>query len=43
MPEFENVAALARRQGRPERVVLQEAAAAAAAAGLMVGEPLPPP
>jgi uncharacterized protein (TIGR00299 family) protein len=33
MPEFEDVAALAREQGRPERVVLQEALAAAA--GLM--------
>ncbi|HEY7273565.1 MAG TPA: nickel pincer cofactor biosynthesis protein LarC [Actinoplanes sp.] len=43
MPEFENVAALARRQGRPERLVLQEAAAAASAAGLTVGAPLPPP
>ena len=42
MPEFEDVAAVARRQGRPERLVLQEAAAAAAAAGLTVGAPLPP-
>jgi uncharacterized protein (TIGR00299 family) protein len=42
MPEFENVSALARRQGRPERVVLQEAIAAATAAGLTVGAPLPP-
>jgi hypothetical protein len=42
MPEFENVAALARRQGRPERVVLQEAIAAATAAGLTVGAPVPP-
>ena len=41
MPEFENVAAVARRQGRPERVVLQEAIAAATAAGLTVGAPLP--
>jgi uncharacterized protein (TIGR00299 family) protein len=30
MPEFEDVAALAREQGRPERVVLREALAAAA-------------
>ena len=30
MPEFEDVAALAREQGRPERVILQEALAAAA-------------
>ena len=29
MPEFEDVAALAREQGRPERVILQEALAAA--------------
>ena len=43
MPDFENVSALARRQGRPERVVLQEAIAAATAAGLTVGAPLPPP
>jgi uncharacterized protein (TIGR00299 family) protein len=42
MPEFEDVAALARRQGRPERVVLQEAIAASTAAGLAVGAPLPP-
>jgi len=31
MPEFEDIAALAREQGRPERVILQEALAAAAA------------
>jgi uncharacterized protein (TIGR00299 family) protein len=31
MPEFEDVAALARKQGRPERVILEEALAAAAA------------
>ena len=37
MPEFEDVAALARRQGRPERVVLQEALTAAAEDGLVVG------
>jgi pyridinium-3,5-bisthiocarboxylic acid mononucleotide nickel chelatase len=43
MPEFEDVAALARRQGRPERVVLQEAIAAATAAGLTVGAPVPSP
>jgi pyridinium-3,5-bisthiocarboxylic acid mononucleotide nickel chelatase len=42
MPEFENVAAVARRQGRPERLVLREAAEAATAAGLTVGEPFPP-
>ena len=37
MPEFEDVAALARKSGKPERVVLQEAMTAAAAAGLVVG------
>jgi len=37
MPEFDDVAALARRLGRPERVVMQEAMSAAAAAGLTVG------
>jgi uncharacterized protein (TIGR00299 family) protein len=37
MPEFEEVAALARREGRPERLVLQEAMGAAASAGLVVG------
>ncbi|AEV85727.1 hypothetical protein ACWT_4705 [Actinoplanes sp. SE50] len=42
MPEFEDVAAVARREGRPERVVLQEALAAAAAAGLVPGRPSPP-
>lgn len=41
MPEFEDVAALARRLGRPQRLVLQDAAAAAAAAGLAVGATLP--
>jgi uncharacterized protein (DUF111 family) len=41
MPEFDDVAAAARRLGRPERLVLQEAAAAAAAAGLVVGAALP--
>ena len=41
MPEFEDVAALARQTGRAERVVLQEALAAAAAAGLTVGAPGP--
>jgi len=40
MPEFDDVAALARALGRPERLVLQEAANAAAAAGLIVGSPL---
>jgi uncharacterized protein (TIGR00299 family) protein len=41
MPEFDHVAALARRQGRPERLVLQDATNAAAAAGLIVGSPRP--
>jgi uncharacterized protein (TIGR00299 family) protein len=41
MPEFDDVAALARRLGRPEREVLDESAAAAAAAGLVVGAALP--
>jgi len=41
MPEFDDVAAMARRLGRPERLVLQEAAGAAAAAGLIVGSPPP--
>lgn len=41
MPEFDDVAALARRLGRPERQVLAEAATAAAAAGLVVGAALP--
>jgi pyridinium-3,5-bisthiocarboxylic acid mononucleotide nickel chelatase len=41
MPEFEDVAALARRQQRPERLVLQEALAAAGVAGLVVGAALP--
>jgi len=41
MPEFEDVAALARQTGRAERVVLQESLAAAAAAGLTVGAPAP--
>jgi len=40
-PEFEDVAALARRLGRPERQVLEESAAAAAAAGLVAGAALP--
>ncbi|MGK5682953.1 nickel pincer cofactor biosynthesis protein LarC [Actinoplanes sp. URMC 104] len=43
MPEFEDVAALARRRGRPERLVLQEALTAAAAAGLLVGAEVPEP
>ena len=43
MPEFDDVVAAARRLGRPERLVLQEAAGAAAAAGLVVGAALPPP
>ncbi|MEV4704298.1 nickel pincer cofactor biosynthesis protein LarC [Actinoplanes sp. NPDC049316] len=41
MPEFDDVAALARRLGRPERSALTEAVAAAAAAGLVPGAPLP--
>jgi uncharacterized protein (DUF111 family) len=41
MPEFDYVAAAARRLCRPERLVLQEAAAAATAAGLAVGAPVP--
>jgi uncharacterized protein (TIGR00299 family) protein len=41
MPEFDDVAALARRLGRPERQMLAEAAAAAAAAGLVAGSALP--
>ncbi|GAA2514807.1 nickel pincer cofactor biosynthesis protein LarC [Winogradskya humida] len=40
MPEFEDVAALARSQGRPERVVLQEAVTAARETGLVVGAPM---
>ncbi|MCO8269226.1 nickel pincer cofactor biosynthesis protein LarC [Actinoplanes sp. TRM 88003] len=40
MPEFEDVAALARRQDRPERLVLQDALAAALDAGLTVGAEL---
>ena len=41
MPEFEQVAALARARDLPERTVLQEAVTAAAAAGLTVGAPAP--
>jgi pyridinium-3,5-bisthiocarboxylic acid mononucleotide nickel chelatase len=41
MPEFDDVAALAHRLGRPERQVLAEAAAAAAAAGIVLGAALP--
>jgi uncharacterized protein (TIGR00299 family) protein len=41
MPEFDDVAALARRLDRSERQVLAEATAAAVAAGLVVGAPLP--
>ncbi|MET8149354.1 nickel pincer cofactor biosynthesis protein LarC [Actinoplanes sp. NPDC049668] len=40
-PEFEDVAALARRTGRPEHAVLQEALAAAATAGLAPGSAAP--
>lgn len=39
MPEFEDVAALARHLGRPERLVLQAAHVAAAAAGLLISDP----
>jgi uncharacterized protein (TIGR00299 family) protein len=42
MPEFEDVATLARATGTAERAILQAATAAAAAAGLIVGAPLPP-
>ncbi|MFI5892403.1 nickel pincer cofactor biosynthesis protein LarC [Actinoplanes sp. NPDC051513] len=41
MPEFADVAGLAREQNRPERLVLQEAMAAAAADGLVVGAAIP--
>ncbi len=41
MPEFDDVAALARRLDRSERQVLAEAMAAAAAAGLVPGAVLP--
>ena len=41
MPEFEDVAALARGTGRPERLVLQSAIRAATEAGLIVGTALP--
>jgi uncharacterized protein (TIGR00299 family) protein len=41
MPEFEDVAALARATGTSERALLQAALAAAAQAGLTVGAPLP--
>ena len=41
MPEFEDVAALARATGSPEHLVLQQAHTAAAAFGLTVGAPLP--
>jgi uncharacterized protein (TIGR00299 family) protein len=41
MPEFEDVAALARATGTSERTLLQAALAAAAQAGLTVGAPLP--
>ncbi|GAA2863527.1 UPF0272 protein Cgl2470/cg2715 [Actinoplanes cyaneus] len=43
MPEFDDVAALARRLSLPERVVLQEAAAAASAAGYAAGARLRTP
>jgi len=42
MPEFEEVAALARRLGIAERVALTRAVAAATEAGLTAGAPLPP-
>jgi uncharacterized protein (TIGR00299 family) protein len=41
MPEFDDVAALARRLDRPERQLLHEAMTAATDAGLVVGAPLP--
>jgi uncharacterized protein (TIGR00299 family) protein len=41
MPEFDDVATLARRLGRPELQVLAEAATAAAGAGLVVGAAVP--
>jgi uncharacterized protein (TIGR00299 family) protein len=41
MPEFEDVAAAARRLDRAERLVLRDALAAAAAAGLRAGSALP--
>jgi pyridinium-3,5-bisthiocarboxylic acid mononucleotide nickel chelatase len=41
MPEFDDVAAVARATGRPERAILQEALAAATNAGLVVGAPMP--
>jgi uncharacterized protein (DUF111 family) len=41
MPEFDDVAALARRLDRPERQVLHDAVAAATSAGLVVGAPVP--
>ncbi len=41
MPEFDDVAALARDTGRAARVVLAEAQAAAAAAGLKTGRKVP--
>jgi hypothetical protein len=41
MPEFDDIVALARRLGRPGRLVLQDAMAAAAAAGLLVGASFP--
>ena len=41
MPEFDDVAAAARRLREPERLVLQRAVAAADAAGLRVGAALP--
>ncbi|KUL29633.1 hypothetical protein ADL15_27365 [Actinoplanes awajinensis subsp. mycoplanecinus] len=40
-PEFEDVAAVSRQSGRPERVVLQEAQVAAAEAGLVAGAAVP--
>jgi uncharacterized protein (DUF111 family) len=41
MPEFDDVATLARRLGRPELQVLADAATAAAGAGLVVGAAVP--
>lgn len=41
MPEFEDVATLARATGQPERLILHQALTAAAEAGLTPGAPLP--
>jgi pyridinium-3,5-bisthiocarboxylic acid mononucleotide nickel chelatase len=41
MTEFENIVELARRCGRPERLVLRDAMAAATTAALVVGRAAP--